>query len=81
MDPQYQQMMVQALMGGKSMPPGMAGQNPSTPYGSSFLTGNMMTPQPQAGMLGTAPPAASTQLQQPFAQYPLMQGAQQMQGY
>jgi hypothetical protein len=52
MDPQsYQQMMIQALMGGMAQP-GMqaSGQNPSTPYGQSFMTGNPTVP---GGMLGT----------------------------
>lgn len=79
MDPSYQQAMIQALMGGA---PGMTGQNPSTAYGQSFLTGNGTAPMPTAGqpagntayagMLGT--PAPSQQLQQPFAAYPSMGG-------
>ena len=76
MDPQYQQMMIQQLMNSPTMAAGMGGQNPSSPYGASFMTGNMMTPmsmmsgqagngQPQ-GMLGQG---ASSMLQQPMAAY------------
>jgi len=82
MDPQYQQQMVQQLMGAQSMAPGMTGQNASTPYGAGFMTGNMSVPQymnPQAqqgqqqgqqqgavGMLGQGPASV---LQQPMATY------------
>lgn len=52
MDPSsYQQMMVQALMGGQpGQPP--SGQNPSTPYGQAFITGNPTVPG--GGMLGNS---------------------------
>ena len=82
MDPQsYQQMMIQQLMQQGSTPSEMHGQNASSPYGQSFVTGNQMQagagmgqngyPSQQAssmpGMLGQ--PAPSTVLQQPMATY------------
>lgn len=57
MDPNYQQAMIQALMGGQSLAPGMGGQNASTPYGQGFMTGNMM--QPTANMNSNAAAANS----------------------
>lgn len=44
MDPSYMQNMIQALMGGASLPASMTGQNPTSAYGQGFLTGNMMMP-------------------------------------
>lgn len=89
MDPStYQQMMVQALMGGAAQS-GVTpnAQNPVTPYGQAAITGRPTVP---GGMLGANPyqsinpnaPAGMppmgaqnpNQLQQPFAQYPGMQG-------
>ena len=81
MDPQYQQMMVQQLMGAGTQAPGMGGQNASTPYGAAFMTGNSAMPSymngstgsPQAraqqspyGMLNQSAPQV---LQQPMATY------------
>lgn len=82
MDPTYQQMMVQQLMGQGTMPAGMGGQNASTPYGIGMMTGNQMMPNavmPQGGS-GAAPmgqgmygmlnqAAPSSVLQQPMATY------------
>jgi hypothetical protein len=79
--PNYQQMMIQALMGQGAAAPGTAGQNASSPYGQSFITGNQM--MPTAAMLGAYPPSssqspygmltgispASQVLQQPMATY------------
>lgn len=74
MDPSYQQMMIQQLMGQGSTPQGMGGQNATTPYGMAFMTGNQSMPNPAMlgqsqgnGMLGT--PAPSSVLQQPMSQY------------
>lgn len=87
MDPQsYQQMMVQALMGGLASPGVMQNnQSPVTGYGQSFLTGN---PTTTGGMLGsssyqTVNPMSQqsmampgqpnpNQLQQQYQQYPGM---------
>ena len=44
MNPQYQQAMIQALMGSSYLPSYMTGQNPTTPYGQGFLTGQMVRP-------------------------------------
>lgn len=44
MDPTYQQAMIQALMGQGSLPTSMTGQNPTSPYGQSFMTGGLMMP-------------------------------------
>jgi hypothetical protein len=83
MDPtsNYQQMMIQQLMSGNTMAPGMGGQNASTPYGAAFMTGNTMQPQSlnpgqnfgmqaqggqQQGMLGQG---INSVLQQPMATY------------
>lgn len=49
MDPSYQQAMIQALMGQQSMPAGTTGQNPTSPYGQGFITGNMMMPSGSYG--------------------------------
>jgi len=82
MDPSYQSMMVQQLMGQGAAAPGTTGQNASSPYGQSFITGNQMMPnasmltpwytqqqQPQSvyGMLTQNSP--SQVLQQPMASY------------
>lgn len=81
MDPQYQQMMIQQLMGGQTAAPGMSGQNASTPYGAGFMTGNMMMPQSmnpmasqgaqqqQPGYQGMLGQGAASMLQQPMATY------------
>lgn len=70
--------MIQQLMNGSSMAPGMGGQNASTPYGANFMTGNMMMPssmmqngQQQSGMagLGMLGQGAASMLQQPMATY------------
>lgn len=80
-DPTYQQMMIQQLMGGGQMPPGMNGQAPSTPQGAGFITGNGMAMMPgqSGGMLGTPPP--SQQMMQPMATYPGAATAQTGQMY
>lgn len=53
MDPTYQAAMIQNLMGGVAQPGVMAsGQNPTTAYGQSFITGNPTVP---GGMLGASP--------------------------
>lgn len=49
MEPSYMQSMIQALMGGSSMPSSMTSQNPTSPYGQGFLTGNMMMPSGSYG--------------------------------
>lgn len=54
MDPTYQQMMIQALMGQGASPQGTTGQNPTTNYGANFITGNGTAIQ--QGMLGNSPP-------------------------
>lgn len=48
-DQSYQQMMIQQLMQGGSMPPGMTGQAPQSPYGQSMVTGNGMAMLPGSG--------------------------------
>ena len=80
MNPQYQQAMIQALMGGSTLPSYMTGQNPTSGYGQSFMTGGMMKPNNPLtnnnpyGMGSTTPYASSgltnngtTQLQQPMS--------------
>ena len=61
---QYQQMMIQQLMGAAQLPSGMGGANPTTPYGANFITGNMSTPTgtiPGMGAsLGAGPNAQGT---------------------
>lgn len=80
MDPSYQQAMIQALMGGQSLAPGMGGQNATTPYGQGFITGNQMMPtanpmanqaaQQAAGSGQTAlNSSGSTQLMQPTSTF------------
>jgi hypothetical protein len=71
--------MVQQLMSQGATPQGMGGQNASTPYGMSFVTGNQSMPNPAmlsngsqsngmpTGMLGQNAP--STVLQQPMQSY------------
>ncbi len=69
MDPQYAQTMIQQLMQPGANP--MAtGQNASTPYGQSFMTGGQAMPgdQNNMGMLNNQAPG-SQQLQQPMATY------------
>ena len=44
MDSNYQQAMIQALMGQGTAAPGTTGQNATTPYGQGFMTGNLMNP-------------------------------------
>lgn len=77
MDQNYQQAMIQALMGAPAMAPGMGAQNPSSPYGATFMTGNMAMPafmgQGSAGTAQGQPYSTSPQtLQQPYAAYPGM---------
>lgn len=75
MNPTYQQLMAQQLMGGAYAPQGMDGQNPTSPYGTSFMTGNQFMPPGGSsqnsglpvGMLGQNAP--STVLQQPMQSY------------
>lgn len=70
MDPTYQQAMIQQLMQQQGQTnPMMAGQNPATPYGQSFMTGGQA--MPGMGMLGNQAPD-SQQLQQAQATYPGM---------
>lgn len=83
MNPDYQQMMVQQLLGSGQMPQGMNGQMATTPYGQGFQTGNMMQTPGMMGQTGPLDPgvqqmtnlqtgqpvAASTVLQQPMAAY------------
>lgn len=80
MDPSYQNAMIQALMGGASLAPGMGGQNATTPYGQAFMTGNQMMPtaSPMSNMAATAAAGSgntalnssgSTQLMQPTSTY------------
>lgn len=74
MDPQYNQMMIQQLMQQGQTNPMMAGQNATSPYGQSFITGGQMMPQQgqsNNGMLNTPVPGAQ-QLQQAMATYPGM---------
>jgi hypothetical protein len=80
-DPTYQAMMAQQLMGGATAAPGMSGQNASTPYGASFVLGNSAMPQMQGQAQQGAPQmqgrtpygmlnnSASQVLQQPLAAY------------
>lgn len=57
MDPSYQQMMIQQLMQqGQQSNPMQMGQNASTPYGQSFMTGGQMMPQQPQGMIGAPVP-------------------------
>lgn len=75
MDPTYQQLMAQQLMGRAYAPQGTDGQAASSPYGVSFMTGNQFMPPSQSmqnsglpvGMLGQNAP--STVLQQPMQSY------------
>lgn len=83
MDPTYQSLMVQQLMGAANAAPGTTGQLASTPYGQGFITGNMSVPsQPgnsgvnggmgsmtTPGMLAQSPNGSSQQLMQPMATY------------
>lgn len=56
MDPQYQQTMINALMGGQngSLPGYATGQNPVSPSGQNFMTGN------NGGLQGGMLPGASS---------------------
>ena len=76
MDPTYQQAMIQSLMSNQFMAPGTNGQNASTPYGASFMTGNQsMDP----GLAGQQVPGTQSfnpqSMQQPYAAYPAFNGA------
>ena len=87
MDSDYHQAMIAALMNGGQQPPIMNAQNPSTGYGQGFMTGNQPMPSTAGGPMGMPDQtggqggANPLQLQQPYAQYPMMAMNGQSQGY
>ena len=65
MDPSYQQAMIQALMGKSTMPTPLTGQDPTSAYGTGFMTGNTMMPFQGSSGAGYGQPSGQAVQNQP----------------